>query len=73
MQHVDNPGELNRVDRAVRVAVEIIDDLEDTCAAKAFQRLGERRLQPNLGMPETSGPVYAWPRRVTASRDQASA
>ena len=44
MKDINNPGEANRIDRPVGIAVFIIDDLEHTAAAKPLQRLGTRML-----------------------------
>src|SRR4051794_33122670 len=50
MQDVDNAGESDGVDGAVRVAVEVIDDLEDTPATKSFECLGGWVLVPVLSV-----------------------
>src|SRR5204863_2618270 len=44
--------ESDAIDRAVRVPVEIVDDLQDVGAAETLQRLREWRLQPDLSVPE---------------------
>jgi len=36
MQHVDHAGETHSVNGAVGVAVEVLDDLEDTAAAESL-------------------------------------
>jgi hypothetical protein len=48
VQHVNEAGELHGVDGAVCVAVEILDDLENSRAAEALQWLCIRMSRPAL-------------------------
>ena len=52
VKDVDGFGESHRVDRPERVPVEVHYHLEHACVAKALQRLGGRRLQADLRIPE---------------------
>ena len=57
MQHVDYAGELHRVDCSVRVAVVVLDHLQDAGPVKALKRLGigvhTAGLGVKQGLPES--------------------
>jgi len=52
MKGEDNPLQLDRVDRPVRVAVEVVDQLEDPGTPEASKRLCVRVLAADLGQVE---------------------
>jgi hypothetical protein len=48
MEHVDDFTKSNRVNRSVRVAVEVVNDLEQAATAETLQRFGIRGFLANL-------------------------
>jgi addiction module HigA family antidote len=52
VQHVDDPGEADSIDGAVRIAVEVIHDFEDASSAVSLERFRKRRLETLLRIPQ---------------------
>jgi hypothetical protein len=52
MQHVNSPGELNRVDRPISAAVFVLDYLQDAGPVEALERLRIGMLAPGLGVEQ---------------------
>jgi len=63
VEHVDDPGEADGIDGSVRIAVEVIDDLQNACTTKSLERFGEGSLETHLGIPERPtdlAPDFFW-------------
>lgn len=52
MQHVNDVGEANRVGSSVRLAIEVVNDLQHARAAESSRRFGKGRFGAALGFPE---------------------
>ncbi len=52
MEDVDGVFELDRIDRAIRITIKVLDNLQDASAAKTLQRLGVRMLLARLSRLE---------------------
>src|SRR5439155_16017747 len=52
MQNIDGPPKSNSVDGSIGVAVVILDDLKNACAAKAFKRFGGHMFAAEFGLKE---------------------
>jgi len=49
VKHVDAPGKSHRIDGPIRVALEVVHDLQDASASKPFEGLGAGMLLSELG------------------------
>jgi hypothetical protein len=67
MEDVDRPSEPNSVDRTTRVPVVIVDDFEIASTTESLQRLGERRFQSCLRIPQRSADS---PLHLIGTRDE---
>jgi hypothetical protein len=57
VEHVDDFGEADSVDGSVRIAVEVIDDLQYASAPKSLEPFGEGSLETQLRIPKRSADV----------------
>jgi hypothetical protein len=66
MQHVNGSSKSDRINGAVRIAVEIVDDFQHPCSTKTLQRFRVECFGPDLRFPQsTANPSFHLLREAT--------